>query len=74
MVNPPHALSSNGKTYSDDDVFREIENYSEEAKRGDHIQVVDPPQYVLSLHAWLSMGASFPIRFTPVQTTSTSLL
>ena len=43
MVNPPLAIPSNEKTYYDENVFCEIEDYSEKAKRGDHVQVVDPP-------------------------------
>ena len=56
-VNPP-TLSSNKEVDSTDEVFRDIEDYFDEAKRGDPVQVDDPPQYVLSSHAWLRVSSS----------------
>ena len=52
-VNPPLTLSSNKEAQSDDEVLCEIEDYFEEAKKGEPVQVGDLPQYVLSSHAWL---------------------
>ena len=49
-VNPP-TLSSNEEAQSDNEVFREIEDYFDEAERGEPAQVGDPPQYVLSSQA-----------------------
>ena len=43
VVNPPLALPFKEEMHSNDDIFREIEDYSEEAKRGDQVQDVDPP-------------------------------
>ena len=57
-VNPPLALCSNEEAQSNDEVFREIKDYFEEAERGEPVQVGDPPQYVLSSHARFPMGAS----------------
>ena len=37
MVNPPPALPSNEETHSDDDIFCEIEDYSEKVEKGDHV-------------------------------------
>ena len=58
MVNPPPMLSSNEEAQSDDEVFREIEDYFEETERGDPVQLDDPPQYVLSSHAQLGASSS----------------
>ena len=55
LVNPP-TLPSNEEVQYDDEVFREIEDYFEDAEKGEPIQVGDLPQYVLSSRAWL--GAS----------------
>ena len=57
-INPPPTVSLNKEAQSDDEVFCEIEDYFEEAERGEPIQVGDPPQYVLSTHARLSVIAS----------------
>ena len=61
-INPP-TPSSNEEAQSDDEVFCEIEDYFDEAEKGEPIQVGDPPQYVLSSHAWLgarSFGGAGP--------------
>ena len=51
--------SSNEEAQSNDEVFREIEDYFGEAKKGgDPVQVGDPPQYVLSPHARLRASSS----------------
>ena len=47
-INLPPMLSSNEEAQYDDEVFCEIEDYFKEAKRGEPVQVGDPPQYVLS--------------------------
>ena len=57
-VNPPLVLFSNKEAQSDNKVFWEIEDYFEEAKRGEPVQVGDPPQYVLFSHAWLGVSSS----------------
>ena len=36
-------------------VFHEIEDYFDEAEKGEPVQFGDPPQYVLSSHAWLGV-------------------
>ena len=36
-ANPPGALSSDEKVYSDDEIFRKIEDYAMEAKREERI-------------------------------------
>ena len=56
-VKPP-VLSLNEEAQSNDEVFHEIEDYYEEAEKGEPVQVNDPLQYVLSSHARLSVGAS----------------
>ena len=46
----PLPLSLNEEGQSDDKVFHEIEDYFDEAERGEPLQVGDPPQYVPSSH------------------------
>ena len=57
LVNPP-TLSSNEEVHSDEEVFHEIKDYLDEAEKGTPVQVGDPLQYVLSLHAWLGVSSS----------------
>ena len=56
-VNLP-MLSLNEEAQSNDEVFREIEDYFDEAEREELVQVGDPPQYVLSSHTWLGASSS----------------
>ena len=58
MLVNPLTLSSNKEVWFDDEVFREIKDYFEEAERREPVQVGDPPQYVLSSHAWLGESSS----------------
>ena len=39
----PSTLSSNEEAQSNDEVFCEIEDYFDEAERGEPVQVGDPP-------------------------------
>ena len=50
--------SSNKEAQSNDKVFCKIEDYFDEVERGESVQVGDPPQYVLSSHAWLGARSS----------------
>ena len=52
----PLTTSSNEEVQYDDEVFRKIEDYFDEAKRGEPVQVGDPPQYVLWILASLVGG------------------
>ena len=56
-TNPPSAPSSDGEVHSDDEIFREIEDYTMEAEK-ERVQAGDPPVYVLASNDWWSEGAS----------------
>ena len=59
-TNPPRAPSSDEEVHSDDEIFREIEDYAIEAEGEDHVQVWDPPLYVLTPDVrWYEGASSF---------------
>ena len=43
MANPPSAPSSEEEVHSNDEIFREIEDYAMEAEREERVQASDPP-------------------------------
>ena len=55
VANPPGAPSSSGEVHSDDEIFREIEDYAREEER---VQASDSPLYVCTSDVWWSGGAS----------------
>ena len=48
MANPPGVPSSYEEVYSNNEIFREIEEYTAEAEREEQIQAGDPLFYVLA--------------------------
>ena len=58
MANPPGVPSSDKKVYFDDEIFREIEDYTVKVEREEHVQVGDPILYVLASAVWCSEGTS----------------
>ena len=58
MANPPGVPSSYEEVYSNNEIFREIEEYTAEAEREEQIQAGDPLFYVLASDVWWSKGAS----------------
>ena len=58
-ANTPGVPFSDEEVHSDDKIFREIEDYTVEAKREDRVKSGDPPLYVLS---WMSGGLRERVR------------
>ena len=58
VANPPGVPSSDEEVYSNNEIFRKIEDYAMEAEREDRVQTRDPPLYVLTSNVWWSDGAS----------------
>ena len=57
-ASPSSVPSSDEEVHSDDEIFREIEDYAVEAEREDHVQVGYPPLYMLASDVRWSEGAS----------------
>ena len=57
-TNPPNVPSLDEEVHSDNEIFREIEDYAIEAEREDRVQARDPPLYMLTLDASWSEGES----------------
>ena len=53
-----HILMMATTTYSDDEEFHEIEDYTDEADKGEQVQGTYSPQYLFSSHVMWSAGAS----------------
>ena len=49
-ANPSGVPSLAEEVHSDDEIFREIEDYAVEVEREDCVQAGDPPLYVLALN------------------------
>ena len=47
-ASPPSVPSLDEEVHSDDEIFREIEDYAMEAETEDRVQTRDPPLYVLT--------------------------
>ena len=59
VANPPSAPSLDKEAHSDDEIFREIEDYEMEAEREERVQAGDLSLYVFALDVqWLERASS----------------